>query len=357
MSRRSSTSQALQSTPTRGLENIGGNLEEMMESLRAAYKELKHDFENMRKEHEKLKSSLQEHLREGDELKLQLNATEGRLQYLEAISLQITPRTCQTLADLGVTRTGEYLVDPDGVLIGDAPIKVLCNMERDPVSTIVLHDSMGNTEIERCADPGCYNHSISMTVSRRPSQRETYTMHGGWTVTANLSTTGTDQTQDNTCANAGKTPPPDNPAESCSSLHRAGNTHPGYYLINSKKGRLDVVMCRMDLEETDPKFQEETTARIEGEGFLHGKVTSPGNPAESCSSLRQAGNTQTGYHLITNKEGRKSNSMEYSRVLGPGAGVQHGQGPVAVTSQGPVAVTSLHHTLAKRQCEMEPGPR
>ncbi|CAG0904944.1 unnamed protein product [Darwinula stevensoni] len=99
------------------------------ENLRDDYKKMKYDIENMRKENENLKSSLQEHLRERDKLQLQLNVTEGRLQYLEAISLQITPRTCQTLADLGVTRTGEYFVDPDGALIGDAPIKVLCDME------------------------------------------------------------------------------------------------------------------------------------------------------------------------------------------------------------------------------------
>ncbi|CAG0890462.1 unnamed protein product [Darwinula stevensoni] len=99
----------------------------------------------------------------------------------------------------------------------------------------------------------------------------------------------------------GKTPPPDNPAESCSSLRLAGNTHPGYYLINPKKGRLDVVMCRMDLEETDPKFQLETSARIAGAGFLHGKITPLEYPTQSCSSLRQAGNAHPGYYLISTK--------------------------------------------------------
>ncbi|CAG0901976.1 unnamed protein product [Darwinula stevensoni] len=160
--------------------------------------------------------------------------------------------------------------------------------------------------------------NLNMTVLRRPSQLETYTMHGGWTVTANLITTGTGQTQDNTCASAGqqanytlgglackgKTPAPDNPAQSCSSLRQAGSTHPGYYLINSKKGRLDVVLCRMDLEEFDPKFQVETNARIAGGGFLHGKVTHPDNPAQSCSSLRRAGSTHPGYYLINSKKGR-----------------------------------------------------
>ncbi|CAG0894611.1 unnamed protein product [Darwinula stevensoni] len=267
--------------------DIGPRLYPPSRLLDKATRKLSTDYENMKKEHEQLKSSFQEHLQERYKLELQLNTTEKRLQCLEAISLQIAPRTCQTLADLGVTRTGEYLVDPDVVLIGDAPIKVLCDMET------------GRT-----------------TVSRRLSLLETYTMPGRWTVTANLSTIRTGQTQDNTYASAvplatassptclaivmqkphdgnqtqgrGKTPPRENPTESCSSLRQAGNTHSGYYLINPKKGRLDVAMCWMDLEESDPKFQVETSATIAWGGFTHGKVTPPNNPAQSCSSLRRA---------------------------------------------------------------------
>ncbi|CAG0893350.1 unnamed protein product [Darwinula stevensoni] len=343
---------ALESTPIHGREYIGGDLEAKVlvlwkekESLRNDYMKLKYDFENMRrtteklsndyekmrKDHEHLKSSFQEHLRERDEL--QLNTTEARLQYLEAISLQIAPRTCQTLADLGVTRTGEYLVDPDGVLIGDAPIKVLCDMES--VSTIVLHDSMENTAIDRCADPGCYNHNISIDrVSFQydcfSSALTTGVIHYAWWVdrhdepqyywdgskagqhicNCGLSGNCTDtnfpcncdaklphwESDSGAITNAtalpitelrfgglqfkgqkanytlggltckGKIPSPDNPAQSCSTLRQAGNAHPGYYMIESKKSRLDVVMCRMDLEETDPKFQVETSVHIAGEG-------------------------------------------------------------------------------------------
>ncbi|CAG0901975.1 unnamed protein product [Darwinula stevensoni] len=429
LSTKSGSGKALESTPIHGRENIVDSLEEMMlalrtttlehakeisqlksenerlwndkESLRDDYKKMKYDFEsmrkatgklsteyeNLRKEHENLKSSFQEHLQENGELKLQLNTTRERLQYLEALSLQITPRTCQTLADLGVTWTGEYLVDPDGALIGDAPIKVLCDMET--VSTIVLHDSMGNTAIDQCADPGCYNHTIRygssmkqmvalMKQSKSCDQQIRYDcsttalttgdIHYAWWVDRHgepqyywhgsnagqhmckcgLSGNCIDSNFPCNCdakaprwesdsgaitnetalpitelhfgglqfkgqqanytlgglACKGKTPPPDNPAQSCSSLRQAGSTHPGYYLINSKKGRLDVVLCRMDLEEFDPKFQVETNARIAGGGFLHGKVTHPDNPAQSCSSLRRAGNAHSGYYLINSKKGR-----------------------------------------------------
>ncbi|CAG0899657.1 unnamed protein product [Darwinula stevensoni] len=160
-----------------------------------------HEKENLKLDNENLKSSLLENIRDRDEIKLELNSTEGRLQYLEAVNQQIrgstthkasssirakgppsltpkracsthgirmvAPRTCQALADLGVTRSGTYHVDPDGSLIGDAPTLVFCDMETTPVSTIVLHDSMGNTEIDPCGDPGCYRRNISYGSSMK----------------------------------------------------------------------------------------------------------------------------------------------------------------------------------------------
>ncbi|CAG0889755.1 unnamed protein product [Darwinula stevensoni] len=156
------------------LEQGYESMRQANENLSSNCEKLSSNFDNMRKEKENLKSSLQESIRESEKLKLQLSTMEGRLQYLEAINLQITPRTCQTIADLGVKRTGKYFVDPDGVLFGNAPIQVLCDMETgrtphalstmfrlDPVSTIVLHDSMGSTVIDNCADPGCYSRRIN----------------------------------------------------------------------------------------------------------------------------------------------------------------------------------------------------
>ncbi|CAG0899722.1 unnamed protein product [Darwinula stevensoni] len=368
--------QALESTPIHGRDNIGGTLDEMMldlqtkaqehakqieqlmteienlrndgKILRDDNKKLKNNFENIRKDHENLKSSFQEHLRERDKLKLQLNTTEGRLQYLEAISLQIAPQTCQTLADLGVTQTGKYFVDPDGVSIGDAPIKVLCDMETDPVSTIVLHDSMADTMIDPCAGPGCYRRKIKYDASLKQmvalinqsthcsqeirfdclstalsigERRQAWWVdrHGNpqdyWdgsngekhVCRCGLSNNCTDKALSCNCdakapqwesdsgAIINRTSLPltelrfgglqfagqkakytlgglacrgkassssENPAESCSSLRRTGNTRSGYYLIQKKNGRLDVVLCRMDFEDSDAGFQLDTGARI-----------------------------------------------------------------------------------------------
>jgi hypothetical protein len=40
----------------------------------------------------------------------------------------IVPRTCQEYANLGITRSGRFPVDPDGSGIRDPAIKVTCDM-------------------------------------------------------------------------------------------------------------------------------------------------------------------------------------------------------------------------------------
>jgi hypothetical protein len=48
------------------------------------------------------------------------------------------PRTCYDLKLLGVTKSGEYLIDPDGPGIGDAPFQVFCDMEVGGQSIVSL---------------------------------------------------------------------------------------------------------------------------------------------------------------------------------------------------------------------------
>ncbi|CAG0885543.1 unnamed protein product [Darwinula stevensoni] len=113
------------------------DLEEMMLTMMAKIEEVANDNTQLKRDNAQLKLDITElkrneaHMKlDGESLKSLIeNAVEDRLQYLEAITRQITPPTCETLASLGVTRTGSYLVDPDGVLRGDPPIRVLCDME------------------------------------------------------------------------------------------------------------------------------------------------------------------------------------------------------------------------------------
>ncbi|CAG0889760.1 unnamed protein product [Darwinula stevensoni] len=316
------------------LEEIISTMMTKIEDLAKENTQLKLDITQLKVNDEKMKSLVE-------------NTVENRLQYLEAVTRQITPPTCETLASLGVTRTGTYLVDPDGVLRGDPPIQVLCDMKTDPVSTIVLHDAMENTEIDHCPDPGCYSRGIAYHASMKQMQalieqsesceqkirydcfstalttsNTDYAWwvdrheepqyywagaHAGehvcscgltencidptlpcncdaeapeWESDEGAITNGTalpitelrfgglqfdGQKANHTLGGLicqGKAASPDNPAESCSSLRKAGHTHAGYYLISTKEGRLDVVFCRMNLEDTDVDFQLDTGGRI-----------------------------------------------------------------------------------------------
>ncbi|CAG0893481.1 unnamed protein product [Darwinula stevensoni] len=147
-------------------QELAGDIARMkhdMNVLRLRNKNLKLDYENLEHDIKNFKSQFQEYLNRSDKTKLE--NVRDRLEYLEAITKQITPRTCEALANLGITKTGTYLVDPDGPLFGDPPIQVLCDMRTDPKSTIVLHDSMEKTEIYHCTEPGCYSRKVAYNAS------------------------------------------------------------------------------------------------------------------------------------------------------------------------------------------------
>ncbi|CAG0888668.1 unnamed protein product [Darwinula stevensoni] len=302
--------------------------------------QMKHDIAQLRHDNERLK-------RVNENLNAQREtAVEDRIQYLEAVTRQIVPPTCESLAKLGVTRSGAYLVDPDGVLRGDPPIRVFCDMDTDPPSTNVLHDSMETMEVGHCPDPGCYGRRIAYHASMKQMQAlidrsesckqqirydcfsaalttsgtnyawwmdrrgdpqyywegshaGEHTCNCGLTDNCEHSTQACNcdadapkwESDSGTITNATALPitelrfgglqsegqkakhtlgalvctgrnPPSSPAGSCSSLRQAGHTGTGYHLISTKKGLLDVVLCRMDLEDTDEGFQLATGARI-----------------------------------------------------------------------------------------------
>ncbi|CAG0904069.1 unnamed protein product, partial [Darwinula stevensoni] len=251
--------------------------------------QLKRENANLKQDNENLKSHQQE---KDNDLKLREHTVEERLRYLEAITRQITPRTCQTLADLGVTLSGTYLVDPDGVFIGDPPIQVLCDMGTDPVSTIVLHDSMENTEIDHCPDPGSYSRSITYDASLKQikalidqsescEQQITYNcftialttndVHYAWWMDRH------DEPQyywdgshagEHVC-NCGLTGDCIDPIVPCNCDAEAPQWESDVGAITNGTAlpitELRFGGFRMDLEETDPEFQVETSARLSGE--------------------------------------------------------------------------------------------
>ncbi|CAG0894610.1 unnamed protein product, partial [Darwinula stevensoni] len=335
---------------------IATNLEALMSTLEemisAKTQELADGMEKLRHENEELKLKLKH---ETEKLKFQQteqaadmqrreNTVEERLLYLEARSFEsvtcndltwpaAAPPSCQTLADLGVTHTGTYLVDPDGVFIGDPPIQVLCDMETDPVSTVVLHDSMGNTEIDHCADPGCYRRVVGYEATMKQ-------------MVALIDQSESCQQQIRLRLSLDYSPLQ---YDCFATALSSGDTHYAwwldrhddaqYYWDGANAGEhvcncglsddcVDSAMpCNCDAEA--PQWESDSGAITNGTALpitelrfgglqfdgqmanytlggltCKGKAPPPGNPAESCSTLRQAGNTGTGYHLITNKEGR-----------------------------------------------------
>ena len=137
-------------------ESVRQNLESLKrenENLRIDNKNFRQVLEDLRLDSETLKSQLREYLQQRDEEMKQFRGTTAdRFHLIEAITVQISefqkrsklrqtrmiltcepcvtaPRTCQTLAELGVNRTGVYLVDPDGALFGDPPVQVFCDMK------------------------------------------------------------------------------------------------------------------------------------------------------------------------------------------------------------------------------------
>ncbi|CAG0895859.1 unnamed protein product [Darwinula stevensoni] len=295
-------------------------------------KNLKHENENLRLDNENLKSHLQEYGRVRDDAVLRLKHMEERFQYMEAVVLQITPQTCQAFANLGIRRSGTYLVDPDGALVGDPPIKVFCDMETDPVSTIVEHDSMKNdTEIDHCASPGCYARKVTYDASMKQMvalmdqslwchQRIKYdcisaalstgAIHYAWWVDRHsdaqfywhgsnagehvckcgLTKDCVDQNLQCNCdAEAPLSKSDSGEITNIMALPivevrfgvlqfegqdanytLGGLVCRGYHMIKRKDGRLDIVLCQMDLEESDPEFQVETgeDSKMPGQSIL-----------------------------------------------------------------------------------------
>ncbi|CAG0886206.1 unnamed protein product [Darwinula stevensoni] len=305
------------------------DLRKANEDLRKDNEDLKLSNEDLKLSNEDLQSRLREFQRDRNETKLRRDEVEGRLQFLEGINtLQNTPRTCQSLADLGVTTTGIYSVDPDGVLVGDPPIKVFCDMETDPVSTIVLHDAMDeDAVVDRCDRPGCFGRNVTYNASMtqmvalidRSQSCDQKIRYG--CLSAALSTGGATQyawwvdrhgqpqyywhgwnATEHTCA-CGLT-------ESCIDNNLLCNCDAEAPQWESDSGTitnetaLPITQLRFGGLQFEGQRANFTLGGLVCRGeassgkAVQGGVSRAEHPAESCSTLRRAGNGHTGFHLV-----------------------------------------------------------
>ena len=94
------------------------------------------------------------------------NATETLSMMMESKHLTIlletaskivaSAKTCQDLANLGLTQSGAYQVDPDGLDSVAEPIMVLCDFTSN--TTKIIHDKNTEIKIRKCPDGenGCH---------------------------------------------------------------------------------------------------------------------------------------------------------------------------------------------------------
>jgi hypothetical protein len=93
------------------------------------------------------------------------NDVEERLEKLEELSRVGTLRTCDEYSSFGLKTSRKYLIDPDGLLVGEPPFTVFCNFDVDggQAGTEVFHNSENLSDVEHCHDPGCFSTNITYT--------------------------------------------------------------------------------------------------------------------------------------------------------------------------------------------------
>ena len=87
------------------------------------------------------------------------------MAYVEELSKINTKflRTCEELALHGISTDGLYKIDPDGEMIGFAPIEVYCIFGAEGnVVTEIKHYQV--IEVEKCAQPQCFNKTVEYEV-------------------------------------------------------------------------------------------------------------------------------------------------------------------------------------------------
>ena len=114
------------------------------------------------KEEEAIKNAATELHDETDSLMELLSGPMSGLLAQAARMLDGT-KNCQDLANLGITESGTYQLDPDGLDKGQAPINVLCDFSDN--STVLVHDHEAEMVIKPCQEvPDCNSYRLDYQV-------------------------------------------------------------------------------------------------------------------------------------------------------------------------------------------------
>ena len=85
------------------------------------------------------------------------------LEKLKQLSRIGTLRSCEEYAAFGIRTSGMFPIDPDGILVGHPPFSAYCRFDNNTgqVVTEVMHSYSENlTNVDHCADPGCYSRNL-----------------------------------------------------------------------------------------------------------------------------------------------------------------------------------------------------
>ena len=76
-------------------------------------------------------------------------------------------KSCQELRNNGFTRNGDYMIDPDGSGVGEAPVLVSCDMtgKNGQAGTIISHDSEAKTLVNGFEDELSYQRVIKYSIA------------------------------------------------------------------------------------------------------------------------------------------------------------------------------------------------
>ncbi|XP_040209436.1 uncharacterized protein LOC120940562 isoform X2 [Rana temporaria] len=64
--------------------------------------------------------------------------------------------SCAALKEAGISESGKYVIDPDGVDKGLSEFEVFCDMSSQSGITVIGHDGERRIPVSPCEDPGCY---------------------------------------------------------------------------------------------------------------------------------------------------------------------------------------------------------
>ncbi|XP_073443976.1 contactin-associated protein-like 2 [Dendrobates tinctorius] len=84
----------------------------------------------------------------------------GKLKCWGTISDPPVLESCTALKEAGITDSGRYIIDPDGVDKGVPQFEVFCDMSSISGITVIGHNSERRMPVSPCEEAGCYKREL-----------------------------------------------------------------------------------------------------------------------------------------------------------------------------------------------------